>query len=172
MRKNFRFIELRLDPFYQTFLRAHFQQNEIVFEFPKAHPLVIKLEYLLSKNPPDFKPSPTDPTDNEIFKIAIPNMEYKNADYYNYLSDKSKKHMVLAIKDFYKFIVNEEIIRARNKGIPKLMIVDKIIEDFNLTEFDPERISRAYTRFLKTEYNRRHYLRNKKSNKNQKKLVS
>lgn len=163
-----RYVEIKLDPFFQSFLRSHFKEYEQIFEFPKGHDLLIRLEYLLAKPPADYKPKP-ESGDSSMFRIAIPYMEHKNIDSYTYMSLNAQRLFVSRIREYYKIIIHEEISSARRKGFQKDEIVLKIMEDFNLTNFNDDRIKRDYTRYLNTERFRRYRIDNKK---NQKKLVS
>lgn len=148
-----RYVTIKLDPYYQVFLRAHFNQYEQVFSFPKSHDLLIRLEYYLSPVPKDFIPQPD--TNAENFRIAIPYMEHKNPDYYNYLSEKAQSLFVSRIRKYYNIIIHEEISEARRKGFRKNEIVLKIMEDFTLTNFSEDRMKRDYTRYLTAERFRR-----------------
>jgi len=162
-----RFITIKLEPYYQEFLRSQFNQNENVFSFPRGHDLLMRLEFFLAIPPPDYIPEPTPLNDPKIFRIAVPFMEHKHVDTYTYLSQSSHDAFVSRIKNYYKIVIHDIISKSIRKGFKKTEIIEKLMEDFQLSDFGNDRIKKSYKRYLDTERTRRFRMK-----KNHRKLTS
>jgi hypothetical protein len=154
------FCIIKLDPFYQAFLRARFEQTNQngVFVFDKGHDLSLLLQFLVKPKPVDYKP-----TDYGVssFRIAIPAMEHKNPATYNYLSEERQLILVKRIMRYWKMISHDVIAEARRRGVDKKEIVYMMLDELDLPEYYSDRIEREYSRYLHEERNRK-YLRQKK----------
>jgi len=153
---------MKLDPFYQQFLRAQFHNADIVFRFPPRHDLLMRLECFLTKTPLNYKRQ--DYGEN-TFRIELPYMEHKDVMYYNYLSENSQALFAQRVKDFYRMIVHELFADYRRKGFFKTEIVYLIIEDFSFTTSDYDRILKDFNRFVACEKSRRFTQRQKDNKK-------
>lgn len=152
---------IRIDPFYQRFLRVQLNQHEKVFEFPKGHDLSIVFQFFVSKAPDDFQPpKPSD----ELLEVAIPYMEHKNPLVYNFISERSNTFLVTRIREYQRSVFHEEIGKRKQKGLHKDEIIWQLIDEYSLSESDYDRVSRAYSRYLNAERQRKYLGRQKKEN--------
>lgn len=157
------YTTIRLDPFYQEFLRAQFNQFDPVFTFPKGHDLLLRLERFLAKPPADFKPHLID-FKEETFRIEIPFMEIKDPVYYFHMSDRKMKLFSQRIRDYFREIFHEEIRKYRSKNFNKNEAIICFMEDFHISEKYEDRLIKAYNRYIDLERHRR-FRRRKKSTK-------
>ena len=150
----------KLDPFYQKFLKSHFDCSEIVFTFPKNHDLHLGLNLLLSTNPhdgayPDYG--------KHTFRIDLYHIRTRDIRQYNYLSEKASAMFASKVRDFYSMIYHEfysSLYRSYNhKDIVYLWM-----ECHNFTESAYDRIEREARRYRKRNYDR-NYIEKKKLNK-------
>lgn len=145
------FTTVTLDPFYQQFLRGHFNDYDIVFNFPKGHDLRLRLEAFLTPPPPDFVPlKPAQYTD-DTFLISIPYMEHKNPQVYFYLSEYKQKLFRRRITAFFKDIWHEYAADCKSDGFLKTEIAYMFLEDYYINYSYYERIIREYRRYLNAE---------------------
>lgn len=151
---------IRLDPFYQAFLRARFDQtgSNTAFEFNKGHDLSLLFQFLLKPKPAGCKLPIYGP---ETFKIAIPAMEHKNPATYNYLSEERQQVLVKRIMGYWKLVSHDVIAEGRRRGVPKKDMVYLLLDEMDLPEYYADRIEREYSRYLHEERNRK-YLKHKK----------
>lgn len=165
------YITIKLDLHYQLFLRHQFQCKKDIFEFPPRHKFNVMLEHFLSSMPegttaPDYGESG--------FKIAIPNMEYKNASTYCYLSQVKEVVYRQKLKEYYNWIIEERIrqlMRCTDKTEDGSMIkLDRqqctmvLIDEYGFDNDKQDAFDRLYkliTRYNRKEINRR-YLSKKK----------
>ncbi len=155
-------VKIKLDPFYQNFLRVYFKIPEgAVFSFPKGHDLSTKLQYLLTKQPEKFTPVENS---ESSFEIELPYCREKDVRSYNYLSPNREKILVNNIILFYKVIFHEEINHLRNeKGFTKKDSIILFMEDYKMSEDYYDRIIRAYNRWVENLSRRRKRKKQKKS---------
>lgn len=152
---------IRLDPFYQAFLMARFNQigvNNGVFVFDKGHDLSLLLQFLLKPKPPGYK-QPNYGADT--FRIAVPAMEHKNPVTYNYLSEERQQVLVKRIMGYWKLVSHDVIAEGRRRGVPKKDMVYLLLDEMDLPEYYADRIEREYSRYLHEERNRK-YLKHQK----------
>lgn len=155
------YCQIRLDPFYQAFLRARFDQlnsNNGMFEFDKGHDLSLMFQFLLRPKPPGYK-QPL--YGAEAFKIRIPAMEHKNPQTYCYLSDDRQQLLIKRIMRYWKMVSHDIIAEGRRRGIQKKDLVYMLLDEMDLPEYYSDRIEREYSRFLHEERNRK-YLKHKR----------
>jgi hypothetical protein len=150
---------MKLDPFYQAFLRSQFNVEEEVFEFPKGHDLLIRLEAFVTRTPVNYRAQ--DYGEN-TFRINLPHMEHKNVLYYNYLSDKKQTLFATRIRNYYQAIIHEEISKQISKGFQKDETIICLMEDFNIPSKYEDRIKRDYSRWKLAESQRRFRRKNRK----------
>lgn len=142
---------IKLDPFYQQFLRYQFQEYEPIFRFPKSHDLSLRFQFYLSRNPVGR----ADKYGSSEFKIEVPYMEHKSPLYYNYMSPIFQQKFQTRIREFWRDVSHELMGRWCRDGFSKEDVVQKIIEDFGFTPDDEERVRREYKRYRETERQRR-----------------
>jgi len=158
---------IKLDPFYQAFLRTRFDQDggnrNGVFSFDKGHDLNLLLQFLVKPKPPGFKGQYYGA---ETFRIAVPAMEHKNPDTYNYLSEDRQLILVKRILRYWKMVSHDIITEGRRRGIEKKDMVYMILDELDLPEYYADRIEREYSRYLHEERNRKYIKRHREMLKN------
>lgn len=158
---------MKLDPFYQAFLRARFEQiGDGVFSFPKGHDLSLMLQFLLKPKPRDFDCSEWG---EWAFRIEVPFMEHKNPQTYNYLSEARTIVLTSRIMRYWKFLAHDIITEARRRGMQKKEIIYFLLEEMDIPVFYSDRIEREYSRYL-IEERQRKFLCKKKMLKDVKKM--
>lgn len=138
-------ITFNLDPFYQTFLRAFFDQNDLLFEFPKRHEFNILLEFLTMKQP--ATPKKTEQSE-ESFHVRLQNMEHKNVMVYNYISMAGRKMFVRKVEDLFRLVFHHHVDEAIHKvGLRKKDAIHSFMEKYLMIEFDSGRLVKNYQRY-------------------------
>jgi hypothetical protein len=153
------YTTLRLDPFFQEFLRGQFNQWDPVFTFPKNHDLLLRLERYLTMPPHDFK---VISYGDETFRIELPYMELKNPSVHFYLSDIKMKMFSDRVRDYFREIFHEEIRKYRSRNFNKNEAVICFMEDFRISEQHEDRLIKAYNRYMEIERCRRYRYRQKR----------
>lgn len=148
---------IKLDPFYQQFLRCQFQEFDPVFRFPKSHDLSLRFQFYLSRTPIG---KPEKYVVDE-FKIEVPYMEHKSPFYYNYMSPNFQQKLQSRIREFWRDVSHELMGIWSRQGFGKEDMVQKIVEDFGFLPEDEERIRREYKRYRACERQRRFYHKSK-----------
>lgn len=144
---------ISLDPFYQQFLKIQFNQEDSpVFFFPKGHDLSTRFQFYLTCR----KYSNQKIKDAWSFKIEVPWMEHKNPLYSRFMSPNFQKKFQSRVREFWRDVSHEIMGKWHREGFSQEEIIQKLIEEFNFTPDDEERIRREYKRYRKAEYNRRH----------------
>lgn len=147
------FVTIKLEPFYQQFLRQQFSQHDIVFTFPAKHDLVKRLEAFLTKAPDNYKPAPrTEAT----FMISLPYMEHKSVAVYNYISAEKNRLFNSRVREYFHLVFHDHIIRYRKEGFYRKEIISIFLDDFKIEPKYSDRIEKEFNRYLKKEKNRRY----------------
>ncbi len=163
-------VKIKLDPFYQEFLRKHFKkQTTNYFMFDKSSDLSIAFQALLIKPPSDYEPFDYG---EESFEIEIPYNEHKDPYSYNYISKKANTILNSKIEAYFNSIFHEEVNKLRKP--PYDFTIQNAIYVF-MTNYD---LSPKY--FDRLEKNHKRYrsaissikCRRKKEKKNSKFLLS
>jgi hypothetical protein len=165
------YVTIKLDVHYQLFLRHQFQCDKDIFEFPPRHKFNTMLEHFLGANATDV--SDTDYGDDS-FRIAIPQMEYKNAANYRYLSQIKEVIYRQKLKEYYNWIIEDRIrqlMKCPDKMEDGSMIkLDRqqctliLIDEYGFDNASQDAFDRLYkliTRYNRKEINRR-YFQNRK----------
>jgi hypothetical protein len=160
------YVTIRLDPHYQRFLRSQFACEEEIFEFPPRHFFNSILEHFVVTRPSGY----TDPEPGpHLFKIALPNFEYKNPVHFRYLSKVKETIFKAKIKEYYDWIIQDRIsklLRIPVCGPDSVPInLDRqqctmvLIDEFGFDTGDSDsfdRLYKLYTRHKRKEVNRRY----------------
>lgn len=155
------FCTVTLEPFYQSFLREQYNQQErLIFDFPKNDDLRRWIEHSVTPPPDDFKPQVNK---EDTFHIIIPYMEHKDPRTYNYLSRKKNVHFARRVRELFQMVMHRAIHLQTRDGLRKEEIIDNIMEDFNFLPENRDRIEREYSRYLQRIYNQRFQKKRKKS---------
>lgn len=155
------FCVIKLDPFYQAFLRARFNDKGVnangIFFFDKGHDLSLLLQFLLKPKPIAHK---VQNYGSSTFKLGIPAMEHKNPKTYCYLSEDRQMVLTKRIMRYWKLVSHDCIAEARRRGLNKKDIIYMLLDDLDLPDYYSDRVEREYSRFLRDERNRK-YLKSK-----------
>lgn len=166
------YIAIKLDVHYQLFFRHQFQCTKEIFEFPARHKFNTMLEHFLISMPEGYEERDYG---EDTFKIAIPQMEYKNANTYRYLSQVKEVVYRQKLKEYYNWIIEERIkqlMKCPEKLEDGSMIkLDRqqctliLIDEYGFNEDNKDSFDRLYkfiTRYKRNEFNRRYLHRKKK----------
>jgi hypothetical protein len=161
------YCTLKLDPFYQAFLRSRFQvPDDQVFRFSKGHDLSLFFQAMLRPAPPHFE----DPDFGEdTFIVEIPFMEHKNPATYRYVSPERMVMFSSRVMRYWKMIAHDIISQARKMGMEKKEIIFYLLEELEIPLQYSDRVERDYSRYLAEERTRHFRMKNKKL-KNVKKM--
>lgn len=153
------YCTLKLDPFYQAFLRARFEQQEgETFRFTKGHDLSLFFQAMLKPIPPGWK----EPDYGEdAFTIEIPWMEHKNAQTYRWISPERNVMLCSRVMRYWKMVSHDIISQARKLGMEKKEIIFFLLEEMEIPLQYSDRVEREYSRYLKEERQRRFVSKNK-----------
>lgn len=165
-------VTLRIDPFYQRFLRAYFNCIGPVMEFPPKSDFNLLLTFLANKPTSKQIKNNLKPRDfgEYSFKVALPYIKHKDVFYYNYFSERSMQIFQRRIYLFFQLIFHCEMDEGiHNLGLSKKNAIQQFIERYDLLVDDEDRIVKAYFRY--EERLRKGYYRwnSKKQLKNTKK---
>jgi hypothetical protein len=153
------FCTVRLDPFYQAFLRARFEQPPgEPFRFSKGHDLSLFFQAMLRPLPPDH-PEP-DHGEN-AFVIEIPWMEHKNPQTYRWISPERNVMFCGRVMRYWKLISHDIIAQARRLGMEKKEVIFFLLEELEIPLQYSDRVEREYSRYLQEERQRRFVSKNK-----------
>lgn len=153
---------VKLEPFYQQFLKTHFECNELVFTFPKGHDLQQRLTALLIKNP---HPHAYLDYGKYTFRIELYTVSSKDIRQHNYISETASSIFASKVRDFYSMIFHEFYAGLYKKFTHK-EIVYLWIEKYNFSESAYDRIERDARRYRKKNYNQTYYQKQKLKNVN------
>jgi len=162
------YCTLKLDPFYQAFLRARFQVPEgEPFRFSKGHDLSLFFQAMLRPVPRDFvQPD----FGKDAFVIEIPLMEHKSAQVYRYVSPERNVMFSSRVMRYWRMIAHDVITQARRMGMEKKEVIFFLLEELDIPIQYSDRVEREYSRFLQEERQRR-FLSKNKMLKNVKKIA-
>lgn len=140
----------KLDPFLQRFLCAQFDQKQgEVFTFPPRHDFNSLLTFLVQPVPEDYK---TQDYGDWTFRVALPHMEHKNVEVYNYLSQKAQRTFSNYIKRYMKRLFHDELSEAIcNHGLTRIEAIDHLSDVFMFMPQDYDRLLKEYQRWRKKE---------------------
>jgi hypothetical protein len=151
---------VKLDPFFQRFLRAQFEQeNDDVFVFPSRHDFNALLAFLVQPVPGDYSP----PNYGDwTFRIALPHMEHKNVETYNYLPVKAQQTFSNKVRRYMNRQFHDELGEAICRhGFTRTEAIDYLAYSFGFLAEDYDRLLKEYQRWRKAE-NMRKWRRRKR----------
>lgn len=165
------YVCIKLDVHYQRFLRHQFNCDKEIFEFPARHKFNTMLEHFLTSIPEGYEEPECE---EDLFKIAIPAMEFKNAATYRYLSLTKEVIYRQKLKEYYNWIIEDRIRQLRrtpdrpedgsmvrlDRQQCTLILIDEYgFDNDNKDSFD--RLYKLITRYNRKEINRRYLVKNK-----------
>jgi hypothetical protein len=146
------YVTVKLDPFYQQYLRGLYNCFDEIFCFPRAS----RREYLLYSIIPLLWYPPKDfrlpDCDKESFKISLPINDSKNVLAMNYISERGIMTFIGIIKDFYYARWYEFCDQRFFCGWGPYDIVDDFIEKYKIDPGYRERLLKDFTRFKNYYY--------------------
>jgi hypothetical protein len=151
---------VKLEPFYQQFLKSHFECNELVFSFPKEHDLQSALNLLLTKNPQ--KNTYLD-YGSFTFRIELVYLKTKNIRYNNFISERASSLFASKVRNFYGMIFHE-FYSSLYRSFKHKDIVYLWIEKHGFSESSYDRIEREARRYRKRNYDRTYLAKKKLKN--------
>jgi hypothetical protein len=159
------YITIYLDPHYQRFLRSQFSCEKEIFEFPARHFFNTMIEHFVTTRPKDY----SEPEKSEfLFKIALPNFEYKNEAHFRYLTCVKETILKSKIKEYYDWIIKDKIeamlkhpgslpdkytVKLNRNECTQILIDEYGFDNAQHDSFD--RLYKLFTRYKQKERNRR-----------------
>jgi hypothetical protein len=153
-------VTIKLDRFYQQFLRGHFGVDANPFIFPNRHDLLLRFEAFLSIAPRDWKPVQLG---EEAFHIEIPYMEHKDPNCYNYISKEKNNLFAVRVREFQRMIFHEEFRSLKKTGYNRQECIQIMLEDFGIDQTYFDRVVKEYDRWLISQRQLRYKKNVKKS---------
>lgn len=165
------YVTFKVDVFYQTFLRAYFEQYDLLFEFPAKSEFNILLEFLVKKQPrAQRSPDPEIDFMNQLeihkktqygdqaFNVQLQYMEHKNVLSYNFIPPAGERIFNDKIKDLFKLVFHKHVDQAIHRiGLRKKDAIYSFMDEFNMSVSRSERLNKNYQRYeekLTREYDR------------------
>lgn len=135
------FIKIRLDEYYQMFLRGYYKENDRIFKFPREDSDILGLAFKFN-NLLMLAPSNSKPVDYgcENFFIEVPYQQNKDPFYYNFLSQKRNEIFFKDIRRAYKFHFEEKMMDYRDAGYDYKSCVELFQDEYNI---DPKYFARG-----------------------------
>jgi hypothetical protein len=125
--------KIRLEPFYQQFLRGYYHEVEVPFKFPREDAdelhLAVKFNNLLIPPPSGYKIQNFGVFE---FVIEVPYQREKDPFFYNYISLRRNAIFVNDIETAYKFYFHEEMMRLRNLGYSYKNCVELFMDELHI----------------------------------------
>ena len=155
-------INIKLDRFYQQFLRGYYNCSEPVFMFPRASKkdyLPFALIPLLWYPPEHYK---LEDFGDDNFRIFIPEMHDKNVYSMNYISENSLRIFSEVVEKFYFARLYQEFDELYIGGLGPHQTVDVFMEKYKISEDYRDRLLKNYTRFYNWHHQkkyRKHYVK-------------
>lgn len=147
-------VTIRMEPFFQRFLCAQFdQERNDVFVFPARHDFNKLLSFLVQPVPADYKPLDYG---EWTFRILLPHMEHKNVAVYNYLSQKGQRTFMNRVRGYMNMLFHDEMSKAVfGHGMTRIEVVDHLADSFGFTTDDYDRLLKEFHRWRNAETMRR-----------------
>jgi hypothetical protein len=141
------YVDVRLDPFYQTFLRHFFNSHELVFSFPKQNKYRWSqlLHMLVVRVPPNYRYCDYG---EDHFRIELPQSHRIWVGTHCYLTPYAQSFLANRIRGFYLLCLytfyEEAVIKC---GAVKLEAAEMFQLKYGLQLFDLDRIIKDLTRY-------------------------
>jgi hypothetical protein len=125
--------KIRLEPFYQQFLKGYYHEFDIPFKFPREDAdelhLAVKFNNMLMPSPPGYK--------NQNFGIyefliEVPYQKEKDPFFYNYISLRRNTIFAERIEMAYKYHFHEEMMKLRNLGYTYKNCVELFMDELHI----------------------------------------
>lgn len=124
---------MKLEPFYQQFLRGFYRNNNPVFEFPREDgdelEIARKFNYLLMPPPCDYK---NKDFGESSFLLEVPFQKGKDPFYYNYLSEKATERLIIHIDKSYRWYFHTRMKEYHCTGFGYKESVELFLDENNI----------------------------------------
>lgn len=163
------FINIRLEVFYQRFLRGYFNNNNIVFTFPKrsAYKWNELLHWLVNYPPANLK---IKDYGEENFRVELPWAEHFDIQSRNHMSERSQEIFRRQVRSFYlntMFAFIDELVHKQK--LTKKDAMDRFMEMHQMADLNDDRVKKEVQRYrqriITDYYNRNSGFRMKKYRK-------
>lgn len=149
--------KIRLDPFYQEFLRGYYENYEIVFKFPRedADELEIarKFNRLLMAPPCDYKPIKDD---QNTFLVEVPYFKDKDPFWNNYISTIRNESLANAIHRAWRAQFHEKMDEFRNLGFEFKDCIYLYMDEFRISACFYDRLIKDLQRWRSIKRNKKY----------------
>ena len=139
---------IKLDKFYQAFLRNYYECNDIVFHFPREDSdklgIARMFRTLLITPPLDYKP--VEYGDNK-FLIEVPEQHDRSSFYYNYLSQRRIVIFVKYIESSFKFFFHLKMMEYMNEGHSIKNSIILFMDEHQLDSIYTDRLTKDFQRW-------------------------
>jgi hypothetical protein len=140
--------KIKLDPFYQEFLKGYFDNYEIVFSFPREEiedlKLVSKFKKLLMNPPNAYKPFPDD---ERTFLIEVPEMKDKDPLFNNYISECRNEVFTHSIHNAWRNHYHRVICTYRNQDFDYQDCIKTYMDEFKISDQYFDRLVKEYKKW-------------------------
>lgn len=158
---------MSMDVHYQRFLRRQFKSYGDLFEFPQRHQFNVMLDLFVAVAPEGYE----EPDYGEnTFRILLPATEYGDMKR-NWLSETRERIFKQKVRDYYEWIVTEQIGRLMkgSRGNDPVSLNRKectlaLIDEYGFDDGDSDSYDRLYklvSRYNKREMERRYRVERK-----------
>ena len=140
--------KLKIEPFFQEFLRGYYRCNSPVFKFPRYDydelGLALKFNNLLSPAPDNFKPVSFG---EDEFLIEVPDFHDRDPFYCNYISPLRNDKFVKKLDIQQKNHFHERMAQLRIEGYEYQDCVEIYMDDFGINQKFADRLLKDYSRW-------------------------
>ena len=140
--------KIKLEPFYQEFLRGYYRNCEPVFKFPRHDcdelGLALKFINLLTPAPDDFKP---ENFGKDEFLIEVPDFHDRDPFYCNYISPCRNEKFIKKVDEQQKNHFHERLAQLRNTGFEYQDCIDIYMDELQINQQYFDRLLKDYSRW-------------------------
>lgn len=143
-----------LEPFYQRFLRKHFNQPECEpFVFPARHDFSTWFAFAVNIRPENVS---LEYYGENQFEVSLRNMEHKDPYSYNYISPHRQKVFRRMVHEYWQMRFHEAMTKIYLKcRYNQIELIDDLKEEFGFIASDTDRLLKEIQRYYKREQLRR-----------------
>jgi hypothetical protein len=139
------YVTIRLDKFYQDFLRSYFSCNDLIFSFPRGEELSFRLVRLMKKPPEGYIPGKNM---SNGFHVSIPKDDDKDPYSFNYLSERGQIIFIEHVRKLYEMVFHESMNKYLHEGFEKKECLEIFIDQYDLSCNYIDRITKDYQRYV------------------------
>jgi len=140
--------KIKLESFYQQFLRGYYRNTDLVFKFPRYDcdelGLALKFINLLIPAPDNFKPASFG---KDEFLIEVPEFHDRDTFYCNYISPVRNEKFVKKIDEQQRNHFHERLAQLRNDGYEYQDCIEIYMDEFGIDQQYFDRLVKDYCRW-------------------------